>query len=595
MADCSDAINALVEAVEAIERELGVTPSAVYQNVRARLDILEARINNPFAPAPDVENPFFIGDTGVTISVGDGYPSENRQPGSLYLRSDGYDNHGLYSRGADGVWWEVSQGSGGGGAPSGPAGGDLSGTYPNPTVTDLTITSEARGDILYRNATNWVRLPASTDGYVLTTHSTGADPTWAINSASPTGAAGGDLTGTYPNPTIDVNKVTLAKFQQISTDSLLGRDSASTGNVENILLNATLSMDGSGNLQRAALTGDVTAPAGSNATTIAANAVTLAKLATQSALTVLANATNGTAVPTAVAASTDGYVFARSGTSLAFIPVGTANISDSSITTVKIADNNITTVKIADANVTLAKLANITTDSLIGRDTAGTGVPEVITLNSTLVMNGSQVLGRAAISGNVTIAAGSNVASVTDLTITSQQQGSIIYYNGSNWVQLAPGSNGFVLTTHSTGADPTWSASGGGGGGGDGYGFVRKLYVPILAGNAITNSAIFASLGGLEFDRSLITAGTVTIKLQVLLETTSPLATAKLYNFTTAADVTSSTVTTSSTTPVLLTSSDLYSNLSSGSAVYQVQFSMASGSVSDQVTCSMARLILEWS
>lgn len=74
------------------------------------------------------------------------------------------------------------------------------------------------------------------------------------------------------------NTITFAKIQTIPTDSLLGRDTAGTGNVETILLNATLSMDGAGNLQRAALTGDVTVPVGSNATTIANNAVTYAKM-----------------------------------------------------------------------------------------------------------------------------------------------------------------------------------------------------------------------------------------------------------------------------------------------------------------------------
>lgn len=87
----------------------------------------------------------------------------------------------------------------------------------------------------------------------------------------------GDITvsGTQDVWTIDPNVVTFAKMQQVATDSLLGRDTAATGNVENILLNTTLSMDGSGNLQRAALTGDVTASAGSNATTVAADAVAL--------------------------------------------------------------------------------------------------------------------------------------------------------------------------------------------------------------------------------------------------------------------------------------------------------------------------------
>ena len=82
---------------------------------------------------------------------------------------------------------------------------------------------------------------------------------------------------------IAADAVTFPKMQNVATDSLVGRDTAGTGDPENILLNATLAMDGAGNLQRAALTGDVTAPAGSNATTIANDAVTYAKMQNVSA------------------------------------------------------------------------------------------------------------------------------------------------------------------------------------------------------------------------------------------------------------------------------------------------------------------------
>lgn len=65
----------------------------------------------------------------------------------------------------------------------------------------------------------------------------------------------------------------------IATDRLAGRDTASTGAIEEISVGGGLEFTGTGGIQRSALTGDVTATAGSAATTIANSAVTLAKLA----------------------------------------------------------------------------------------------------------------------------------------------------------------------------------------------------------------------------------------------------------------------------------------------------------------------------
>jgi len=43
-----------------------------------------------------------------------------------------------------------------------------------------------------------------------------------------------------------------------------------------------------------------------------------------------------------------------------------------------------------------------------------------------------------------------------DLSINGQEQGSIIYFDGSNWVNLPPSDDGYILTTHGSGDNPTW-------------------------------------------------------------------------------------------------------------------------------------------
>lgn len=100
----------------------------------------------------------------------------------------GFDANGLFT-----LLTGTAGGGGGGGPPTGPAGGSLSGTYPNP---GLAATGVVPGT--YTLAT----LTVGADGR-LTAASSGAGG----GGGPPTGPAGGRLAGTYPNPTLAASGV----------------------------------------------------------------------------------------------------------------------------------------------------------------------------------------------------------------------------------------------------------------------------------------------------------------------------------------------------------------------------------------------------
>jgi hypothetical protein len=124
-----------------------------------------------------------------------------------------------------------------------------------------------------------------------------------------------------------------------------------------------------------ALTGDVTNTAGTLATTIAANAVTNAKMATMPTLTFKGNATGGTAVPTDMTVAT-------AWTTLGVEPAANSPAFTGDVT----KPSGSLAQTIAASAVTNAKLANMVTATIKGNNSGSTGAPLDLTVAQVTAM-----------------------------------------------------------------------------------------------------------------------------------------------------------------------------------------------------------------
>lgn len=116
-------------------------------------------------------------------------------------------------------------------------------------LTDVILTAEAQGALLYRNATGWVNLPAGTNGQFLKTQGSSANPAW---EAIP---GGGDmLESTYDPASVSEQLVGLTATQSLTNKTINGVVLTSAGSASEVL-------NAAGNYIPVSGSGDVTGPA----------------------------------------------------------------------------------------------------------------------------------------------------------------------------------------------------------------------------------------------------------------------------------------------------------------------------------------------
>lgn len=635
--------NANVDASAAIAGTK-ISPDFGSQNIQTLGNIQTAKIT--------------LGSSGPTISRGTGNPAASEANGSVYFRTDGTDgSDGVWTR-QGGAWYQVGAGSGG--PPTGPAGGDLSGTYPNPTVakvngTSVPATPSANTVLVATNGTtaSWALLananvasnaaiagtkispdfgsqtvtaakvtigasgPTITKGTGVPSTSSepagslfmrtdGTDGATALYSyqasawvaigtgggAAPTGPAGGDLSGSYPNPDVaKIKGITLPVSAPAASGYFL--KSISTSATTYALLTSS----------------DIP-----SATGAATGAVQLTNDLAGSAT-----------VPTVVALTGASSIVMMRANSFQWLASATPNLTQATPTT-DVAAKDLT---ITSQAPWAAASSNVSPGNIILAVPAGVGgSPPYGKVSFTIsgseqahVTNGEFTLGtstRLYLGGNTLPAVFSGVGAPS----ASAPDGSFYLVRGATGAS----------TTAYVRASGAWSALGAGGGGsasGTSYtdtntptfgssnvqgalDAIKALLAPGgtrlsgstyaaaygVSGVQSTGSTVFTGVGMIRFNPShfwpaIDGSSSRRIKFRAYLESTGGLtAEVRLYNITSSAVVASSTLTTASATPVLLTSVDITGNLTAGvEHDYEVQIRLTgSPSDSDRAICKMAQL-----
>ncbi len=314
--------------------------------------------------------------------------------------------------------------------------------------TKIALGSDAAGDVMYYNGTDYVRLAKGSAGEVLTINSGATAPEWSADSTNVGGTAvGGDLTGTVSNAQIGANKVGTAE---------LNLSEGSAGDV--------LKTDGAGTISYTdpaaqAVGGHVTGTVGN--ITIPANAITSSMIAAGAivAQDIAINSVDGTHI--ALGSDVAGDTMYYDGTNYVRLAKGTAG-----------------QVLTMNSGATAPEWSADSTDvggTAVGGDVTGT-VSNITIPNNTITtaMIAADVIVAEDIANNaITVAELQDnavaTAKILDNAVTgakiamgSDAAGDTMYYNGTDYVRLAKGTAGQILTMNSGATAPEWTTDSGG-------------------------------------------------------------------------------------------------------------------------------------
>jgi len=256
-----------------------------------------------------------------------------------------------------------------------------------------------------------------------------ADP---VSSGGVSDGDKGDITvsGSGATYTIDNAAVSYAKMQNVSAASkLLGRGDSGSGSPQEITLGAgltmtgtTLSSSGGGGLSDGDK-GDITVSGGGTTLTVDSSAISYSKIQNISAISkLLGRGDASTGPPQEI---TLGSGLSMSGTTLSAIPAGVADDDYGEITVA----GGVWTVDINTVDFT--RLTDMNTQRLLGRNSAGIGDPEEVTISQSLDWTSG----------------------------ASPAFGDVLYRGASSWTRLAPGTSGQFLQTRGVGNSPQWAGS----------------------------------------------------------------------------------------------------------------------------------------